>query len=167
MTKAIVLEKGLSPDEQALLQLARDLGVVGALLEEVRRKDEEAKKKAAYDDALRIATTVWQQAMESGAKIARVEITVENNGVEGTAIYPPVPRSKTKTTGSKRHSENYPDALVTALKEEARKRGAVWYGVQNAIRTKWGKAVYERFTATIPADSAAADSDSITDNTTA
>jgi len=133
----------MSPEEQALLQIARNLGIVGALLEQARQKEVEQKKAQAYDKALHLAEVAYRQAIGNGAKVARVEVTVEVDGTEATAIYPAAPRS-TKTASGKH--QNYPEGLVAALKEESQKRGTRWYGVENAIRTKWGRAIYEQFT---------------------
>jgi len=142
--KGVVTELNLSPEEIALLQEARDLGIVGRLLEEARKKKEEQAKQQAYDKALGIATKIWKQGMAEGAEAVRVEVTISVNGTQATAVYPaPKPRSKTTTA----NKGNHPQELVDLLKQEAQKRGVEWYGVANAIRTKWGREVYERWQA--------------------
>jgi hypothetical protein len=142
-------ELQLSPEEIQLLQVARRLGLVGKLLDQTRQAELAAQKRAAEEKAVTLAYQAYQAAVKategkaSGVTIA-ITITVPYGDSERvTAVYPPPsPRSKTKTTSKQ---AVYPDGLVEELKEEARRRGAKWYGVQNAVRTQWGRQVYERF----------------------
>jgi len=142
---AVIAEKGLSPDELNLLQMARELGVTGMLLDELRKRQEQQEHQRAYERALALATKMWEMGKEEG--VVEVQVVVKyGDGKTTTARYPsPHPRSrntgavKTKTKG------NYPPELIEELKEESAKRGVAWFGPANALRTTWGAEIAKKY----------------------
>jgi hypothetical protein len=144
------MNEQLSPEELQLIQIARRLGLVGTLLDKTRQAEAAALRRTAEEKAATMAYQAYQAACKvtegTGAGVI-VTIVYPYGDGEVTAVYPPAHKSRKSHTITSRKTKKYPDGLVDALKEEAGRRGIEWYGVQNAIRTSWGKAIYERFTA--------------------
>jgi len=157
----------LSPEELALLETARRLGITGALLEETRRKEMVERRRAAEERARTLAYRAYGAAIgvvnDENAEIA-VTVVIAVGDDKVAATYPPSERRTRTVVRSRGNGDGDGDGeseidhlvqrlkdagIVAAVTQELRHRalrdGKNWQGIRVALRTRQNREIAERF----------------------
>jgi len=157
------MSQNLSPEELALLQEARRLGMTGMLADIVKREKDAREKRSAEERAGSIAYRAYDaavKAVEPGPNTTiSVTVTVKYGDERYISVtYPPAERNRSRTV-AKSGSDNDETAriielareagtlseMAEAIKREAIHRGGKWYGLKIALRSGWAREIASRY----------------------